>query len=65
MLKQYCLEGILAKESSSKTKDFLLRSDLHHFIAHLTDADVTITKLFYPFTTRGEYRLSGLLRDFP
>ena len=29
MLKQYCLEGILAKESSPGTKDFLLWSDLH------------------------------------
>ena len=28
MLKQYCLEGILAKESSPRTKDFLLWSDL-------------------------------------
>ena len=30
MLKQYCLEGILAKESSPRTKDFLLFSDLQH-----------------------------------
>ena len=29
MLKQYCLKGILAKESSTRTKDFLLWSDLH------------------------------------
>ena len=28
MLKQYCLEGILANESSARTKDFLLWSDL-------------------------------------
>ena len=28
MLKQYCLEGILAKESSTRTKDLLLWSDL-------------------------------------
>ena len=28
MLKQYCLEGILAKESSPRTKDFLLWRDL-------------------------------------
>ena len=28
-LKQYCLEGILAKESSPRTKDFLLWRDLH------------------------------------
>ena len=28
MLKQYCLEGILAKESSPRTKDFPLWSDL-------------------------------------
>ena len=28
MLKQYCLKGILAKESSPRTKDFLLRRDL-------------------------------------
>ena len=27
MLKQYCLEGILAKESSPRTKDLLLWSD--------------------------------------
>ena len=29
ILKQYCLEGILAKESSPRTKDFLLWRDLH------------------------------------
>ena len=29
MLKQYCLEGILAKVSYPRTKDFLLWSDLH------------------------------------
>ena len=28
IFKQYCLEGILAKESSPRTKDFLLWSDL-------------------------------------
>ena len=28
MLKQYCFEGILAKESSLRTKDFLLCRDL-------------------------------------
>ena len=28
ILKQYCLEGILAKESSPRTKDFLLWRDL-------------------------------------
>ena len=32
MLKQYCLEGILAKESSPRTKDFLLWSDLHLYM---------------------------------
>ena len=30
--KQYCLEGILTKESSTRTKDFLLWSDLHSCI---------------------------------
>ena len=32
MLKQYCLEGILAKESSTRTKDLLLWSDLLIFM---------------------------------
>ena len=31
MLKQYCLKGILAKESSPRTKDFPLLSDLLTF----------------------------------
>ena len=33
ILKQYCLEGILAKESSPRTKDFLLWRDLQFLIS--------------------------------
>ena len=45
MLKQYCLEGILAKESSPRTKDFLLWSDLQ--ISNM----LSIQKLHYQWTT--------------
>ena len=41
MLKQYCLRGILAKESSLRTKDLLLWSDLHYW----NIADLCISRI--------------------
>ena len=51
MLKQCCLEGILAKESSLRTKDFLLCRDLHSGKTLISAAILTKNQPFTcPFT---------------